>query len=119
MARKHIILSTFLQNPSRRCGMKSRLAMVCAVASCFMALAADWPQWRGPERNGISRETGLLQEWPSDGPKLLWHVKDIGDGYSTPAVVGPWLYLLSNKGTDNEFVQALAVKDGAAGWSTR
>ena len=54
----------------------------------FPASAADWPQWRGPRRNGISQEKGLLKEWPKDGPKLLWQIKDIGDGYSTPAVVG-------------------------------
>src|SRR4051794_21620417 len=81
--------------------------------------AADWPQWRGPQRTGISTETDLLKEWPKDGPKLLWQVKDIGFGYSTPAVVGERLYLLSNKGLDNEFVQALGVKDGKQVWSTR
>ena len=43
--------------------------------------AQDWPQWRGPERSGISQEKGLLKEWPKDGPKLLWQVNDIGDGY--------------------------------------
>src|SRR5688572_30079686 len=79
--------------------------------------AADWPQWRGPQRNGISQETGLLKEWPQEGPKLLWQVKGIGSGYSTPAVVGQRLYLVSNKGLDNEFVQALEVKDGRQVWS--
>ena len=72
----------------------------------------DWPQWRGPNRDGISKETGLLKEWPKDGPKLLWQVKDIGDGYSTPAVVGDRLYALGNKGLDEEFVHALSVSDG-------
>jgi outer membrane protein assembly factor BamB len=81
--------------------------------------AADWPQWRGPHRDGSTRETGLLKEWPRGGPKLLWHLTDIGFGYSTPAVVGERLYLLSNKGLADEFVQALAVKDGKQAWSTR
>ena len=75
------------------------------------ARAADWPQWRGPLRSGISQESGLLKEWPKDGPKLLWQLDDIGDGYATPAVVGTRLYLLSNRGLDNEFVQTLAVLD--------
>jgi outer membrane protein assembly factor BamB len=83
------------------------------------AFAADWPQWRGPQRTGISAETGLLQEWPKEGPKLLWQVKGIGSGFSTPAVVGQRLYLVSSKGLENEFVQALAVKDGRQVWSTR
>jgi len=87
------------------------------VANCV--LAADWPQWRGPERNGVSRETGLLKEWPKEGPKLLWQVKDIGSGYSTPAVAGERLYLVSNQGLDNEFVQALEVQGGKQVWSQR
>ena len=74
--------------------------------------AADWPQWRGPRRNGISQESGLLKEWPKDGPKLLWQNADIGDGYATPAVAGARLYLLSNRGMENELVQALSVQDG-------
>jgi outer membrane protein assembly factor BamB len=51
------------------------------------AWSADWPQWRGPQRNGISQERGLLKAWPPEGPKLLWQVRDLGSGYSTPAVV--------------------------------
>ena len=81
--------------------------------------AADWPQWRGPQRNGISSETGLLAEWPKEGPQLVWQVKDIGSGYSTPAVVGDRLYLLSSQGTNDEFVQALDAKDGKQVWSQR
>ena len=96
------------------------LILVAGIGFSFLAAgAADWPQWRGPERNGISRETGLLQSWPKEGPKLLWQLKDIGEGYSTPAVIGLRLYLLSNRGMDNEFVQALSVKDGKPVWTTR
>jgi outer membrane protein assembly factor BamB len=85
-----------------------------------MAVSAnDWPQWRGPQRDGLSTEKGLLGEWPADGPKLVWQVKDIGSGYSTPSVVGDRLYLLSNQGLDNEFVQALEAKDGKKVWSQR
>lgn len=101
--------------------MKNRCLLLAPVVLCFAlaATASDWPQWRGPERNGISKETGLLKEWPAAGPPLLWQVKDAGLGYSTPAVVGDWLYLLGNKGNDNEFVQARAVLDGKQRWSTR
>jgi outer membrane protein assembly factor BamB len=81
--------------------------------------AADWPQWRGPQRNGISAETGLLAEWPKEGPRLVWQIKDIGSGYSTPSVVGDRLYLLSSQGTNDEFVQALDAKDGKQVWSQR
>src|SRR3982074_2748957 len=83
------------------------------------ASSSDWPQWRGPERNGISRERGLLKQWPAGGPKLIWQVDDIGDGYSTPAVVGKRIYLMSNRGMENEFVQALSTEDGKPIWTTR
>jgi outer membrane protein assembly factor BamB len=83
------------------------------------ASTSDWPQWRGPQRNGTSTESGLLKQWPKGGPKLLWQVNDIGDGYSTPAVVGTRIYLMSNRGMENEFVQALSTKDGKPVWTTR
>ena len=98
----------------------SVLITICGLSlGCGSLRAADWPQWRGPQRNGSSPETGLLKEWPKEGPRLLWQVKDIGSGYSTPAVVGDRLYLLSNQGLENEFVQALGAKDGQRIWSQR
>jgi outer membrane protein assembly factor BamB len=101
--------------------MKTRCLLLVGLTLAALALvgsAADWPQWRGPQRDGTSAETGLLKEWPKDGPALLWQLKDVGFGYSTPAVVGGRLYLLSNKGNDDEFVQALEVKDGSKAWAT-
>jgi len=96
----------------------SRLALfVVAAAALSALLAADWPQWRGPGRDGISKETGLLQDWPAEGPPLLWQRTELGDGYSTPAVVGESMYLVSNKGLDDEFVQALSTKDGSQIWA--
>lgn len=95
-------------------------AAVSALVACANNTAADnWPQWRGINRDGISKETGLLQEWPKDGPKMLWSVSNIGSGYSTPAIVGENLYLLSNEGLENESVKALKTKDGSVVWSTR
>jgi outer membrane protein assembly factor BamB len=106
------------------------LTTVAALCVCLSAVGAtrsatldrstaDWPQWRGPQRNGISEETGLLKQWPADGPRLLWQQNDIGDGYSTPAVVGTRIYLLSNRGMENEFVQALSTDAGNPIWTTR
>jgi outer membrane protein assembly factor BamB len=95
--------------------------LVCALAACaltFTVRADDWPQWRGPTRTGVSKETGLLAEWPKGGPQLLWERKDVGGGYSTPAVVGDRVYFLADRNGD-EFVVALAVKDGATAWSTK
>lgn len=64
-------------------------------------------------------ETGLLQEWPTEGPKLNWKVDDAGSGYSTPAVVGGRVYLLGNEGLENEFVAAINASDGKRIWTTR
>jgi len=101
--------------------MRTRTLLACASGAILLSLAAyaaDWPQWRGPQRNGVSAETGLLQEWPKDGPRVVWQAKDIGDGYAAPSVVGNRIYILSNRGLDNEFVQALSTRDGKQVWST-
>jgi len=89
------------------------------LSAALFALAADWPQWRGPNRDGISKETGLLQQWPEGGPKLVWQVSDLGDGYSTPAVVGDRIYLLGSKGMDEESVYCLSAGDGKTLWKSR
>jgi outer membrane protein assembly factor BamB len=92
-----------------------------ALLSCLTPQAGhatDWPQWRGPNRDGVSAEKGLLKEWPKDGPKLVWQVKDIGAGFSTPAIVGERIYVMGNEGINNEFVEALAASDGKKIWST-
>lgn len=111
--------------------MKSRiLTTIAAFCLCFSAVfitrsanlpaaISDWPQWRGPQRDGVSKETGLLKQWPKEGPKLVWQVNDLGDGYSTPSVVGDRIYLMSNQGMENEFVQARSTKDGKPIWTTR
>jgi outer membrane protein assembly factor BamB len=92
------------------------IVSTCAVL--VVTTAANWPQWRGPSRDGISKETGLLQEWPTEGPKLLWQKDGLGDGYSTPSIVGDRIFLINNKGLDDEFVQCLSTKDGSQIWHT-
>ncbi len=81
--------------------------------------ADDWTQWRGPRRDGISRERNLLKTWPKQGPKLLWQVKNVGSGYGSVAVVGGRIYLVGNTGMDDEFVSALDAKTGKPIWSAR
>ncbi|MGH9676632.1 MAG: PQQ-binding-like beta-propeller repeat protein, partial [Candidatus Acidiferrum sp.] len=94
------------------------LATLLSVSILVAKTPTDWPQWRGPHRDGNSAETGLLKEWPKSGPALAWHSKNIGDGYSTPAIVGDRIYVLSNTGLDDEYVQALAASDGKRIWKT-
>lgn len=87
----------------------SRTPLLILLAVAFPATAADWPQYRGPNRDGVSPEAGLLREWPTDGPRLLWTYADAGTGYAGPAVVGDRLYTAGGRG-DAEFVIALDLK---------
>src|ERR1041385_279099 len=89
------------------------------LAGVISLQADDWPQWRGPNRDGVSRETGLLRQWPKEGPKLLWQNKEVGAGYSSVAIVGDHLYTIGNEGLENESVHALSVKTGKNEWSAR
>jgi len=82
-----------------------------ATLACCSAAANDWPSWRGPTRDGICRETGLLHEWPAEGPKMAWGTNSVGVGYSGPAVVGNLLYTMGN-GNGKEWVVALDVTQG-------
>ena len=76
--------------------------------------AADWPQFLGPNRNCTSSETGLLTEWPKDGPPLVWK-KDVGAGFSGPVVAGERLILFHRVG-DKDKVECLDTATGKAKW---
>lgn len=103
--------------------MTSRYLLVPALATVLFTQsdlrADDWPQWRGPHRDGISQETGLLKEWPKAGPKQLWQVKGLGGGYSAPAIAGGAVYLLANEGLDNEYLKSLSADAGGELWKAR
>jgi hypothetical protein len=65
------------------------LIVLAAIVFCLSeARAQDWPQWRGPNRDGISKETGLLKQWPATGPALVWKATGAGGGYSSLAISG-------------------------------
>jgi outer membrane protein assembly factor BamB len=87
------------------------------VVACG-SLGADWPQWRGPKRDGKSTDTGVLKEWPSDGPPLAWKIDELGGGYSAPAIAAGRIYGMGNRGED-EVVWALSETDGKEFWVTR
>ena len=101
--------------------MKTRFLLVLSSSLAVVALparAADWPQFRGPNRNGISAETGLLKTWPEKGPPLLWTFNQAGVGYSSPAVVGDRAFLSGGRG-DTEFVFAIDATSGKELWATK
>ena len=71
----------------------SLLGVWTVLASLVMGAESDWPNWRGPNCDGKSNDMGLLKQWPSDGPKLLWKVDGIGVGFSSVAVVAGKVYI--------------------------
>ena len=92
-----------------------RVLTFCAVLTCSYGLAeaADWPQWRGPDREGRSAETGLLKQWPQGGPKLLWEMTGLGTGFSSVAIVAGKLYTMGDISPDSgsEKVQCVIAYD--------
>ena len=78
--------------------------------------ADDWPQYRGPKRDWVSRETGLLKTWPKGGPKLLWTYRDAGAGFSPPSIVGNHFYCMGSKDKD-DVVFALDTQTGKLLWT--
>jgi outer membrane protein assembly factor BamB len=98
------------------------VAVCCLSGTCITQAAdlklAEWTQWRGPNRDGISTETGLLKSWPQGGPALVWKVTNLGGGYSTPSFSNGRIYCMSYRG-DDEVVWALEAKTGKELWSTR
>jgi alcohol dehydrogenase (cytochrome c) len=97
---------------------KSLITVLCWTLLLSCARADDWPQWQGPDRNAISKETGLLKEWPKDGPPLAWKTTGLGGGDSAPAIAAGRIYGMANRGED-EVVWALSEKDGKELWVTR
>jgi hypothetical protein len=101
--------------------MKTRLlALVFCLLAGAWAHADDWPQFRGPDRTGVSKEKGLLKVWPKGGPDLAWTFKDAGIGFSPVSVAKGVVYTL---GTDmkfaDEFVIALDEKSGKELWRAK
>ncbi len=103
------------------------LFTVLAVASSSSLKAEDWPQWRGPNRDGVSKETGLLQKWGSLGPEKIWISTGLGGGYSTPSVVNGHIYGMGKRGGDptkkrgsggTEIVWSVSESEGAMEWAT-
>jgi outer membrane protein assembly factor BamB len=84
---------------------KSIVLLVLCTSASSWAKADDWPQYRGPNRDGVSLETGLRKTWPPGGPPLLWTSDTLGLGYSGPAIVGDRLFICCGRG-DTEYLVA-------------
>jgi outer membrane protein assembly factor BamB len=86
-----------------------RLSAAFAFAATFVSTAVradDWPQWRGPNRDDISRETGLLKEWPKGGPEVVWKAQGLGRGYSSVSVAAGRIYTAGDD-DDGSYIRCL------------
>jgi outer membrane protein assembly factor BamB len=100
---------------------KSSIACAAATACAVVTLSGqsastDWPQWRGAERNGVSRDTGLLRQWPRSGPSLAWTATQLGAGYGSVAVAGDRIFVQGMKNRQS-VVTSLDRASGKAVWS--
>lgn len=99
--------------------MRTIIAIAVITSALATSVSAeDWPQWRGANRDGISRETGLLREWPDGGPPLVWRVSGLGSGYSTVTIAGGRIFTLGAE-RKAEYVIARDVATGKELWRTR
>jgi outer membrane protein assembly factor BamB len=96
-------------------GMVALYFTICiSVISTAAAETSEWPCWGGPNRNGKSPDTGLLKEWPEGGPQLLWQTKGIGQGYSTVAVSGGFIYTTGD--VDGKLILFAFDMNGKPAW---
>jgi outer membrane protein assembly factor BamB len=96
--------------------MRSAVVAIAIVLAGVTIGANDWPQWQGPDRTRISKETGLLKEWPRSGPPLLWTATGLGNGYGSMAVVGDRIYLQGAR-MRQSFLVVYNRADGKEVWS--
>jgi outer membrane protein assembly factor BamB len=99
--------------------LEKRLCLTLALlwlALAARSTAADWPQFRGPNRDGISGETGLLRAWPADGPKVLWSTP-VGQGYASAAIHDGKVYFNDyDESTSEYLIRCLTLADGKELW---
>jgi outer membrane protein assembly factor BamB len=99
----------------RGCGRGIRGAAAAGWLAAAGAAGADWPQFLGPDRNGVSREAGLARSWPADGPKVLW-TRALGRGYGGAAVYDAEVFVMDRRDGDTETVFCLDLETGAEKW---
>jgi len=98
--------------------MRFALLFSLTIGFAISAAEPDWPTFRGPKRDGLSPDTGLLKSWPVDGPPLAWKSEPVGNGYSSVVVVGDKVITMGDKG-DSSYVFAVNRKDGKFAWEAK
>lgn len=100
--------------------MARKLIVIFALMLATVTLRAqstsfDWPQWGGPDRNGVSKETGLLKQWPRSGPTVAWSAAMIGAGYGSVAVAGDRVFVQGMRNRQS-VVTSLNRANGMMAW---
>jgi len=96
-------------------GLPSMMMVAILIISAMYANAQDWPQWRGANRDGVSKETGINVDWTQKKPPLLWTFRQAGAGYAAPTIVGTTLYG-QGAADGNDFAFALDTQNGNLKW---
>jgi outer membrane protein assembly factor BamB len=104
------------------CVVFAAVSVLCAAAAPSRIdnskpKSPHWPGWRGVNRDGKSLDKGLLKSWPKGGPKLLWKLKGIGNGYSSVAIADGLIYTTGQKGVDDTLVMTAITLDGKVKWT--
>lgn len=92
------------------------LILAAAVLAGTCGRADDWPNWRGPTHNGISKESGWQNQWPEGGPKIAWR-SNVGTGFSSLAISDGRLFTIGNE-SGKETVHCLAAESGKPIWKS-
>lgn len=94
------------------------LAMSAVLGAAAPAVSPEWPQWRGPNRDGIAKESGLLTQWPENGPPLAWKASGLGGGLSSLAIAGGRIFTLGDRQGSQQVV-AMNLADGKLVWTAK
>ena len=92
------------------------LAVMLVLIASYVSLAADWPQYLGPDRNAVSTETGLKRSWPEDGPSVLWTFP-LGEGFGGAAVSDGKVYVLDRVGSEQDVLRCIDLATGKQEWT--
>ncbi|MEI6235396.1 MAG: PQQ-binding-like beta-propeller repeat protein [Planctomycetota bacterium] len=105
--------------------MSKAFVWLCGLLLCLVSVAhaasvasTDWPQWRGPNRDDVSTETGLLKQWPAGGPKLLWKAEGVGAGFSSVSIAGDKIFTMGDVEGSSQLL-CLNLKDGSNVWKLK
>ena len=96
--------------------MRTLLSLIVFISALPALHALDWPQFRGPNRDGISQEKGLLKQWPANGPRRVWLFSNAGLGYSSFAVVGQQLFTMGSRNGTEQLI-CLNAATGREQWA--